>query len=107
MQQTGLTDARSSKLLGQRMVRITLRIDPLTAECVLRVEGSLVGPWVDELQLAVANTIAAHPNLRIDLQQVQFVDTRGFVLLRSLQSQSTTLHPLSPFVREMLLERKL
>jgi anti-anti-sigma regulatory factor len=68
---------------------------------VLRLEGQIVGPWVDELQRTCEQLLAAG-SIVLDLSHVSFVERRGAELLRSLGRRGVPLLYCSPFVAEQL-----
>ena len=63
------------------MLRIT--IDENSDTVVLRLEGSLIGPWVKDVEACWRNVFAAigTRSVQIDLSAVQFMDTEGGALL--------------------------
>jgi anti-anti-sigma regulatory factor len=68
----------------------------------LKVEGKLVGPWVEELrQVCTELTEAAGP-LSLDLSAVSFVDAAGVRLVRDLLREGMTLAACSGLVAELL-----
>jgi hypothetical protein len=68
---------------------------------VLRLEGQIIGPWVDVLQRTCDRLLGASP-LALDLSDVSFVERRGVELLRSLGTRGVPLLRCSPFVAEQL-----
>lgn len=63
------------------MLKVTVSDD--SGSVVLKLEGRLVGPWVDEVEKAwrsVANSAKAQ-HLAVDLCDVTFVDAAGKELL--------------------------
>ncbi len=86
------------------MLRIT-RIDVHTGEpgWTLKLEGKLVGPWVDEL----SRTFEAFPptasgRLGLDLSDVTFIDSAGAKLLKLLIQEGVTIVACSGFVALLL-----
>ena len=75
--------------------------EPQADRAVLRLEGQIIGPWVDELQRACERLLAASP-VTLDLSDVSFVERRGVTLLRSLGARGVPLLHCSPFVTEQL-----
>ena len=63
------------------MLRIT--IDESPDMVVLRLEGSLIGPWIKDVEECWRNVFAAigTRSVQIDLSAVQFMDTEGGALL--------------------------
>jgi hypothetical protein len=67
---------------------------------VLRLEGQIIGPWVDELR-RTCDELPAGP-ITLDLAQVSFVERRGVELLWMLGTRGASLLHCSPFVVEQL-----
>lgn len=67
----------------------------------LRLEGRLIGPWVEELARACAAPGEA-TGLTLDLERVAFVDRRAAGLLQGLRERGVRLRGCSPFLREQL-----
>ena len=72
-----------------------------TERPVLRLEGQIIGPWVDELRRACDELLPAGP-ITLDLAQVSFVERRGVELLWMLGTRGASLLHCSPFVVEQL-----
>lgn len=68
----------------------------------LRLEGSVVGPWVGELQKICEPLMSDGSKLALDLAEVSFVDESGIPLLASLRSRGAKLLNATPFVEEQL-----
>ena len=73
----------------------------------LQVEGSLAGPWVDELRsacerLACGAFGSQRPRIVLDLANVWFVDDAGIHLLQELRGQGASISRSSSFVTELL-----
>ena len=83
------------------MLRIT-RIEQDDAGPVIKLEGKLLGPWVDEVlqACAAANPSAQRP--RLDLSAVSYADAAGIDLLRALRDQEVTIVACSGYVAELL-----
>jgi len=62
-------------------------------ELVLTLEGSLTGPWVDELNNCWHTVVATAPGaqLRVDLSSVCRVDSEGRELLRVMHRSGARL----------------
>ena len=82
------------------MLRIT-RIEN-GAGATLRLEGSLLGPWVQELSDACSGKPGLVPANSLDLAGVTFVDAAGTRLLRDLITQGIEIAACSRFVAELL-----
>jgi anti-anti-sigma regulatory factor len=63
------------------MLRITIDENPDTV--VLRLEGSLIGPWVKDVEECWRNVFEelGTRSVQIDLSAVSFMDTEGGALL--------------------------
>ena len=81
-----------------------LRIDTIEdAEgAVLRLEGRLIGPWVEEVRRSCRAALSQGGAVTIDLASVSFVDADGIVLLRELASPAVGLANATPFVTAQL-----
>jgi hypothetical protein len=80
------------------MLKIS-RGDDFGGGVTLRLEGKIVGPWVDELEAA---WLAAEAPV-LDLKEVEFVDREGIKLLGQLRSKGTQLRDCSEFLEQQLL----
>jgi hypothetical protein len=71
---------------------------------VLKLEGSVKGPWVEELQKAwlTSAEMAAGEPLNIDLRAVSFADERGRDLLLRLRREGVSLSGCSSFLLHIL-----
>jgi hypothetical protein len=83
------------------MLRIA-RIDTLNGDCLLRLEGRLIGPWVDELRRSCAEAGATASRVALDLAHLSFADRDGVRLLQALGERGVALLNCSPFVAEQL-----
>jgi len=64
-----------------------LRITVMTSDkVVLKLEGRLVGPWVDELRMTVSRNNGCSQPLEIDVSEITFADEDGEKALASLHS---------------------
>ena len=79
-----------------------------TAAIVLRLEGDVVGPWVEELRRACAEARqpknGRRPRLQLDLSGVSFLDADAVTLFRELVTNRVSLTNYSVFVAEQLKE---
>ena len=80
------------------MLRIHKEADG-TGRIVLRLEGSLLSPWVPEL-VGVLETVATGA-LVIDVASLAYADKQGERLLRDLAARAE-LRGCSPFLAELL-----
>lgn len=84
-----------------------LRVTTITAKGspVLKLEGKLGGPWVDELENCWKEAVAesTHRNaIKIDMRGVSYVDHRGQNLLRRMEREGASLMECSDFIRQIL-----
>ena len=75
-----------------------LRISFITAgKVVLKLEGRLVGPWVEELRNTVWRTDGWREPLEIDVADLTFADDEGENVLRWLHRLGARFHGRGPF----------
>jgi ABC-type transporter Mla MlaB component len=84
------------------MLRIARVDNPIDSIPKLKVEGKLLGPWVDELRRACDELDVSSSGLCLDLSAVTFVDAAGFTLLVELVRRGTTISERTAFVEELL-----
>jgi anti-anti-sigma regulatory factor len=86
------------------VLRIT-RVNPGQTPAILKLEGRLAGPWVQELERVVA--LSADPATRVVLHMadVTYADAAGATLLDRLVGDLADVGSVSSFVAA-LLERK-
>jgi anti-anti-sigma regulatory factor len=68
----------------------------------LKVEGLILGPWVDTLRAACTARGRRPRRLRLDLAAVTYVDAAGVQLLRELMAEGAAIAACSSFVGELL-----
>ena len=68
----------------------------------LKLEGKLLGPWVDELSRACEELQVPPSRLCLNLSAVTFIDSAGLKLLGDLIGQGTTISACTGFVAELL-----
>lgn len=68
----------------------------------LRLEGQVVGPWVEELRRVCERVLNQGGRLSLDLRNVSFFDREGLLLCRRLVEQQVSLENPSAFVAEQL-----
>ena len=82
-----------------------LRITATTADnIVLKLEGRLVGPWVDEFREIVLRTEGCSRLLGIDVSALTYADEEGAAVLHWLHKQGTRFEGKGPF-SEYLFKR--
>ena len=82
------------------MLRITTLNHAPTV--LLRLEGKLTGPWIDELRVAFDRAKRDGRQVRLDLSAVSFVDSNGVELLHELFDNGALVEACSTFVSELL-----
>jgi ABC-type transporter Mla MlaB component len=82
-----------------------LRITPLPGDVpgtTLKLEGKLIGAWVDELRAATSSPGEQGQQLRLDLAGVTYVDAAGTEYLRNLIRHGARIDRCSGFVAELI-----
>ena len=69
---------------------------------ILRLEGRVTGPWVNELWKACEKVIAQGQTLVLNLAEVSFLDPAAINMLSKVRSKGAKLSECSPFVTEQL-----
>jgi ABC-type transporter Mla MlaB component len=88
------------------MLRISVVTNPDAT--TIKLEGKLLGPWCDEVVRACRQATGASAGLpiRLDLHDVDYVDTDGLALIRSMRDGGAggvvILSRCSNFVAELL-----
>ena len=67
-----------------------------------KLEGKLLGPWVDELRNACTQALERLEQVSLDLAAVTFVNAAGAELLRELMRQGIIITQCSAFVAGLL-----
>ena len=83
------------------MLRIT-RIAGSDSVDTLKLEGKLLGPWVNEVRNAYALSRSHASATRLDLSELSFVDPDGAALLRELNGSGVPILACSSFIAELL-----
>ena len=85
------------------MLRITwIDAEGSDSNRTLKLEGKILGPWVDELGRACEVSGLPQHCLRLDLAAVTFVDSIGLKLLDDLLRQGATIVGCSDFISVLL-----
>src|SRR5207245_1693625 len=73
------------------MLRIE-RVETSIGDCVLRLEGEVVGPWVAEIRRSCDQALATGARLTLELTDVTFIDRAGVEvrLVERLQAGDAT-----------------
>ena len=69
---------------------------------VLRLDGQVIGPWVEELVRACEPILASGNRLSLDLGSVSFLSREGVGLVWKLRDRRVRLLHCSAFVAEQL-----
>jgi hypothetical protein len=79
----------STKCNQQGVLRIS--VESADSWVAMRLEGKVIGPWVEECHRAWESIRAdlGSKQLRLDLRGVTFVDGRGTEMLREIQQASS------------------
>jgi hypothetical protein len=89
---------------------LRIHIEEQCHTVTVKLEGTLAGPWVTELDRRWQNTLArcADKRLAIILEAVRFVDGPGELLLREMYRAGATLVGRGPQSRhlEQIQERR-
>jgi ABC-type transporter Mla MlaB component len=84
------------------MLRIARLDNSSDSAATLKLEGKLLGPWVEELRRACDELHVAPNGLSLDLSAVTFIDSAGFTLLVDLVRRGSTISECTGFVEELL-----
>ncbi len=69
---------------------------------ILKLEGTLQGPWVDETHDVYARSPAARSRICLDLSGLTFADEAGAALLRELIRRGASVVGCSSYIAELL-----
>ena len=85
------------------MLRIS-RVEGRVSDSIptLKLDGKLLGPWVEELSRACAAMEVPPNHLCLNLSAVTFIDSAGLAFLSDLIRRGTTISECSGFVQELL-----
>jgi anti-anti-sigma regulatory factor len=90
------------------MLRISGAATTEEQPALLRLEGQVRGPWVEQLRRAcdqvLGNNSHGGNGLVLDLAEVSFIDADGVMLFRELTARRVVVTNCSPFVAEQLKE---
>ena len=73
------------------MLRIS-EVETANGRVVLRLEGRVVGAWVQELERASRKFLESGQSVELDLAEVSYVDRDGVALLRRLKRGEGLAH---------------
>lgn len=68
----------------------------------LKLEGRVVGPWVEELRRICEPFLAEDRALKFDLAEVSYVDAEGVATLNGFKARGVKLKNCSPFVEQQI-----
>lgn len=68
----------------------------------VRLEGRMVGPWVQELLRACEPHLGSGRPLTLDFRGVSFIGREGVALCRALSRRHARFTNCSPFIKEQL-----
>jgi len=83
------------------MLRITSLSTHHEVRC-LKVEGRLVGDWVEVLRVEVERARAPTSQLELDLAGVEFADAQALSLLLDVEKRGVKLVACSPLLTSLL-----
>ncbi|MEX2493561.1 MAG: STAS domain-containing protein [Nitrospirales bacterium] len=68
----------------------------------LKVEGRIVGEWVNELDHACTVLLAQKKNIVLDFSDVRFIDRRGSEVLKKLRGERVNMIGASLLVQRLM-----
>ncbi len=82
----------------------TLRINTVRhgLQTILKLEGKLLGPWMEEFQGACVRVEIQSGHVGLDLSDLSYADAPGTQLLRQLIRRGIPITACSAFVAELL-----
>jgi hypothetical protein len=83
------------------MLRITRIVGDDSRE-ILKFEGTLEGPWVDEARKAHSLAAARASRICLDLSGLFFANEPGAAMLRGLIRSGTAVVGCTPYIAELL-----
>ncbi len=84
------------------MLKIDVTGARMGRQVTVRLEGQMVGPWVDQVRQACEPYLSDGQTIVVDFAAVSFVDRDGVALCRRLRQARATLRNCSPFVKEQI-----
>jgi ABC-type transporter Mla MlaB component len=81
-----------------------LRVTPIQTgrTTTLKLEGSLSGPWVDELRQCWTKLLEERVPVEVDLRGLSFLDPHGTTLLLCMEREGSRLFGSSAFIHDLL-----
>jgi ABC-type transporter Mla MlaB component len=83
------------------MLRISI-MDSSDRLRIFRLEGMVIGRWVEELRDLCEQALGQSQEVMVDLNDVSYIDREGIALLMSLRDRQVALLNPQPFVAELL-----
>ncbi|NKE70281.1 STAS domain-containing protein [Candidatus Manganitrophus noduliformans] len=83
------------------MLKVT-RVAENDKTVTLKLEGRIVGEWIDMLERECKVCLGKRSKLILDLSAVGFVDKRGVEMLKAVQGDRVRLTGCSLFLSELL-----
>ena len=83
------------------MLRISI-MDSSDRLRIFRLEGMVIGRWVEELRDLCELALQQSQDVMVDLNDVSYIDREGIALLMSLRDRQVALLNPQPFVAELL-----
>jgi ABC-type transporter Mla MlaB component len=72
----------------------------------LKLQGRLLGPWIDALRVTCDGRSSTTERLELDLAELSFVDSSCAIVLRDLICRGAVVTRSSPFIRALLNEER-
>jgi ABC-type transporter Mla MlaB component len=76
---------------------------PPNHSVTLKLEGRIVGPWVEEFRRVCESFLSENRVLKLDLAEVSYADAEGVATLNNFRSRGVTLKHCSPFVEQQIM----
>ena len=86
------------------MLRVTTKIEEEQGKVILKLEGKLAGPWVDEFERCWCSTFEKWKNVVVELAGVTFIDSKGKCLLAKIHGQGAKLVGTGLMTRSIIKE---
>lgn len=97
-----LKGAGTAIALGALVLRITRIEDDASGTC-LKVEGRLVGEWIELLETELIRASRSDIRLSLDLAGVDFASTQATEMLRAAAARGVLLTACSPLLSKLLM----
>ena len=87
------------------MLKIT-RVASLNEEVTLRLDGRVMGPWVELLRTSAESVVEVGMRLILDLENICFLDCEGVLLITNLINRGTGVKNVPLFLAEQIRKCK-